>query len=178
MLDYGMRRVGGGAVEWRLGTSERIDTNWADLVIMSANVAMHIIGDEWYSTLTDVARGLRVGGVLAFESRNPAAEAWRRWNEQLSERQTVVGRLRESTITTPPDSQGVTTMYCHNYFVDAGGILDVKQRLQFRAGAQLIADVEGAGLTLESVWCDWRRTPFTGRSDEQLIVIEATRGDR
>jgi SAM-dependent methyltransferase len=174
MLDYAADRPGGDCVEWRLGTSECIDTDSADLIIMSANVAMHILGSDWDRTLADIARGLVPGGTLAFESRNPEARAWRTWNESLAERRTPVGRLRESTITTPPDADGVVTMYCHNDFLDAGGILDIVQRLQFRTLRQLAGDLDQAGLTLENVWQNWNRAPFTGGAEQPLMIFEAS----
>lgn len=175
MVAYATARPGGAAVEWRLGTSERIDTNSVDLIIMSANVAMHILGDDWTTTLADVARGLVPGGTLAFDSRNPAVRAWRTWNDKLNERRTALGRLRESTSTTEPDVDGIVTMSCHNDFVDAGGVLDVEQRLQFRTSQQVTADLQQAGLTVHGIWRNWDRTPFTGDAKEQLMVFEATR---
>lgn len=173
MLAVAAARPGGDAVEWRPGTSERIVTGEADLVVMTGNVAMHVLGADWSAALADVARGLRPGGVLAFESRNPAAEAWRGWNETESERDTVVGRLRESLVTTEPDAHGVVTMHCHNDFLDAGGVVDVDQRLQFRSREQLGTDLEGAGLTIGAVWRDWARTPFTDTAEEPLMIFEA-----
>lgn len=175
MLAYAAARPGGDAVEWRLGTSERIDTDSVDLIIMSANVAMHILGDDWTTTLADIARGLVPGGRLAFESRNPAARAWRTWNDQLSEHETPLGRLRESTRTTAPDADGIVTMSCHNEFVDAGCVLDVEQRLQFRTAQQVTADLHQAGLKVQGIGRDWHRTPFTGDAEQRLMIFEATR---
>ncbi|GAB3758182.1 class I SAM-dependent methyltransferase [Microlunatus parietis] len=175
MLAYAADRPGGDRVEWRLGTAERIDTESADLMIMSANVAMHIVGSDWDRALDDIARGLVPGGRLVFESRNPDAEAWRTWNGPLAVRQTPIGRLRESTTTTPPDAAGVVTMYCHNDFLDAGGVLDVEQRLQFRSMQQIVADLERAGLEPGHVWKDWDRSPFTGGTEQRLMIFEASR---
>lgn len=175
MLDRAAARPGGDRVEWRHGTSERIDADSADLLIMSGNAAMEIVGEKWHRTLADIASGLVTGGTLAFESRNPAAEAWRSWNSPLTERRTAAGTLKKSTRTTPPDSEGIVTMYCHNNFVDAGGVLDVEQRLQFRTMQQIAADLDRAGLTLHSVWQDWNRTPFTGEPAERLMIFQATR---
>lgn len=175
MLDYAAARPGGDTVEWKLGTSELIDTDAADLVVMSGNVAMHIIGDAWHDTLADIARGLRPGGTLAFESRNPATKAWIEWNDELAERTTSVGQLRESTTTTAPDEHGVVTMYCHNEFVDAGGVLDVESRLQFRTGQHITADLKNVGLEVRNIWRDWTRTPFTDTPEERFMVFEAVR---
>jgi SAM-dependent methyltransferase len=175
MLACAAARPGGDRVEWRLGASELIEPDSADLIIMSANVAMHILGSEWDRALADIARGLVLGGRLAFESRNPDAEAWRTWNNSLVERQTPVGRLRESTATTPPDADAIVTICCHNDFLDSGGVLDVEQQLQFRTRDQIAADLERAGLTVENVWSAWSRVPFTGGANQRLMIFEASR---
>ncbi|WP_083518928.1 class I SAM-dependent methyltransferase [Serinicoccus chungangensis] len=96
MLERAVTRPGGKAVNWVLGTSDVLSPCTADLIIMSGNVAMHIIGDDWHTTLAAVARALRPYGRLVFEARNPAARAWTRWNDPLAERDTPVGKLRES----------------------------------------------------------------------------------
>lgn len=175
MLTKASSRPGGRDVEWRLGTSNRIAPESTDVVIMSGNVAMHIVGEQWLDTLRDVAAGLRDGGSLVFESRNPLARAWLDWNDPPSERDTPAGRLRESLTTDPPDDNGVVTMHCHNEFVDDGTVLDIDQRLQFRTFERLCTDLTTAGLRVVNVWSDWARTPFTGTDKEHLMVFEATK---
>ncbi len=136
---------------------------------------MHILHDDWTTALADIAAGLRPGGTLVFDTRNPAAEAWRGWAQPTSERDTVLGRLRERTQTTPPDADGVVTMHCHNNFLDDGGVLDVRQQLQFRTLPTLQTDLAQAGLTLQQVWGDWHHTPFTDSPTQHLMLIEATK---
>lgn len=177
MLEVARGRPDGDHVEWRLGGCERIDEASADLVIMTGNVAMHLVGGDWRSTLADVARGLAPGGTLAFESRNPDTRAWRSWNEPLLVRRTAAGRLRESMTTTEPDLDGVVIMYCHNEFLDAGAVLDVEQRLQFRTADQIRTDLARAGLTAGRVARDWAGRPFTGGPEQPLMLFEANRAD-
>lgn len=173
MLKRASSRPGGDAVEWILGTSERIETGANDLIIMNGNMAMHIIRGDWTRTLRDVARGLKPGGRLAFEARNPLAAAWRTWNDAPTERDTPVGRLRESATTDPPGADGVITMHCHNEFIDDGSAIDVDVRLQFRTLEQVVTDLSAAGLEVINVWRDWARTPFTNTPAEPLMVFEA-----
>ena len=53
----------------------------ADLATMTANVAQVFTTDEaWAANLAGIARSLRPGGHLAFETRVPARRAWVRWN--------------------------------------------------------------------------------------------------
>lgn len=173
MLARASSRPAGDSVEWRLGTSSLIDTNRNDLIIMTGNVAMHILGDDWHITLKDIAHGLKSGGLLAFETRNPVAQAWTEWNDPGSKRNTAAGLLRESTITSDPDADGVITMRCHNEFIDSNHEVDVEQRLQFRTVDQITADLNCAGLTVLRVWSDWTGTPFTGAASERLMIFEA-----
>ncbi len=175
MLAKAASRPGGEQVEWRLGTSAQITPNSADLVIMSGNVAMHIVGDEWRETLRQVASGLREGGHLVFESRNPLARAWLDWNQPLGERGTPAGRLRESVIADLPDDNGIVTMHCHNEFLDDGAIVNIDLRLQFRTFENLCRDLADVGLRVVNVWSDWKQTPFKGTAKEPLMVFEATK---
>lgn len=174
MLERAATRPGGEAVNWFLGTGDLIAPRTADLVIMSGNVAMHILRDDWHRTLTVIACGLRPGGGrLVFEARDPRARAWEAWNEPVGERDTPVGLLRESATTQPPDEDGVVVMHCHNEFVDTGDIVDIEQRLQFRSREQVEADLAAAGLVTLNVWRDWAQTPLGGSKREQLMVFEA-----
>ena len=175
MLDRARNRPGGEQVSWCLGTSEHIAQASADLVLMTGNVAMHIIGDEWHETLDRIAQGLRPGGVLAFESRNPEAEAWRQWNHAPVERETPVGVLCESLATDPPDPRGVVVMHCHNRFVDDGSVVEVDMPLQFRSHTQLVDDLARAGLRVEATHRDWDGHPFTGGAEQPLMVAVAVR---
>ncbi|MGX9900780.1 class I SAM-dependent methyltransferase [Arthrobacter sp. SA17] len=61
MLSLASSRGAGDSVEWRLGTSNLIDDGENDLVIMTGNVAMHILGDDWHATLGDIVQGLKPG---------------------------------------------------------------------------------------------------------------------
>ncbi|WP_289020067.1 class I SAM-dependent methyltransferase [uncultured Ornithinimicrobium sp.] len=173
MLDRATARPGGEAVNWVLGTGEQIAPQSADLVLMSGNVAMHILGDDWHTTLAAIARGLRPGGRLVFESRNPQARAWETWNDPVAERDTPIGLLRESLTTEPPGENGIVVMHCHNEFVDTGHIADVEQTLQFRTRQQIVDDLLAAGLVALNVWRGWALTPFVGTQAEQLKVFEA-----
>lgn len=175
MLRYARGRPGSDGATWVLGTGEQIAPDSADMVVMSGNVAMHILHDHWLTTLEHIARGLRPGGILVFESRNPEARAWEQWNDELTERETPAGRLRESLTTDPPDKDCVVVMHCHNEFVDDGTVLDVDQRLQFRSHEQIVEDLTGVGLVIDAIYSDWNSEPFQGGHDEPLMIFLARR---
>lgn len=173
MLDLATRRPGAAAVEWICGTSTQIAANSADLVLMTGNVAMHILLEQWQQTLQDITAGLRPGGVLAFESRNPQARAWLTWSQSEAMRDTPAGPLRESCEISGPDTDGVVTMHLRNYFLNDGYQADFDQRLQFRSFEQIRADLQEAGLEVKDCYQDWHETPFAGGPDQLLMVFVA-----
>ena len=172
MLSRAMNRPGGDRVDWVLGTSRSIPTTSADLVIMSGNVAMHILRNDWHQALHDISRGLRLDGLLVFETRNPLFAEWRRWNHPPTERDTVAGRLRTSLATTPPDEHGVVTMRCDNEFLEDGAVSPREQPLQFRSLNTITNDLAAAGLKVVSVWRNWQADPFTNTTEEPLMIFE------
>lgn len=173
MLDLAASRPGGERVEWRRGASGLVDDEANDLVVMTGNVAMHILGDDWEATLNDIRRGLNPGGVVAFETRNPQARAWRRWNAPATIRDTAVGRVREAADVSAPDADGIVAMKCSNEFLEVDKVVNVTLRLQFRSFDTVTENLNAAGLRVRDIWQDWDREPFTGAEDQPLMIVEA-----
>ena len=176
MLARAESRPGGDCVEWRLGTSELIDRDANDLIVMSGNVAMHIIDEAWRATLLDIAHGLKAGGRLVFETRNPRNESWTAWGGPAEVRETSAGTLRESESVSGPDTDGTVTMTTSHEFIGAGRTIETTLRLRFRSAETLQRDLHSVGLRIENLWSDWHRSPFTGSAEERLIVVEASKG--
>ena len=175
MLSRAASRPGGDQVEWRLGTSELIDRDADDLIIMSGNVAMHIIDEAWTATLLDIAQGLKPGGRLVFETRNPLNEPWKAWGGLAEARETSVGTLRQTESVSDPDSDGLVTMTTSHEFIDAERTIETTLRLRFRSAEALRRDLHSAGLRIENLGSEWSRTPFSGSAEERLIIVEASR---
>lgn len=174
MLDYARRRPGAERVRWLDGDSSAIDVIDADCVVMAGNVAQHILGDGWPETLAHVRRALRPGGVLAFESRNPADRAWEDWAaEPASTRDTPHGPLTEWTEVLGPDPDGLVELRFHNVFERTGDELVEVEVLAFRDRETIERQLSEAGLVVEDVWGDWSSTQFRG--DERIMVFQARR---
>jgi len=170
MIDYARRRPGAGTVTWTVGDSRDIRSNSCDYAVMTGNVAQHIPDDAWARTLGDVRRALQPGGVLAFESRNPLAEAWRTWTTEPTTRHTRHGDLREWTEASEI-APGQVQLTSHSHFIaDDKQVTDVAL-LTFRSGHTIRHQLEAAGFIVEAVYGDWNRTPFT--DDAQLMVFVA-----
>lgn len=176
MLSHAANRPGGDRVEWRVGTSELIDHDANDLILMSGNVAMHIIDEAWETTLLDIAQGLKPDGRLVFETRNPRNESWKAWGGPTEVRETSAGTLRESESVSGPDADGTVTMTSIHEFIDAERTTETTLRLRFRSVETLRRDLHSVGLRVDNLWSDWHRTPFTGSAEERLIIVEASRG--
>lgn len=174
MLAYARRRPGGDQVEWLLGDSRALGRLDADLVVMTGNVAQHIVGQDWPRTLSDVAAALRPGGTLAFESRNPAARAWTQWHREqtYATRDTAAGPLTEWLEVTEV-ADGNVTFEAHNIFAHTGEHLVSTQTLAFRSVNQTTADLTAAGLVLRQFWGGWHGQAVDAESP--LLVFEAIR---
>lgn len=176
MLAYARSRPGGDAVTWIRGDSGAIAETDADLVIMSGNVAQHILGDAWPLTLRRVRDALRSGGILAFETRNPAARDWERWTEPLTRetRPTEWGPLTEWLDVTRVDN-GNVTFDAHNVFESPQEHLVLPVTLAFRDADQLQRELLGAGLVPCTLAGGWRGEPAHATS--RVLVVTARRDD-
>ena len=129
--------------------------------------------NDWYETLQHIVKGLKEGGMLAFETRNPKAKAWKEWHQENEVRDTPSGKLCENTIIDSPDENGVLTMHIHNEFLNHNQKVYVKQKLQFRSYEQVVKDLEYAGLKVLACYCNWSCVPFMEISDEKLMIFVA-----
>lgn len=170
MLAYARSRPGAEQVTWIDGDTRALPEERFDLILMSGNVAQHILRGDWERTLRDLRAVAAPGATLAFESRNPDARAWESWvQETPSVRDTVHGPLAEwSEVEERTD--GVVLLRAFNRFEDTGETVVVEEVLVFRSRDEIEADLCAAGFEVVAVWGDWQRTPFDGR---RLMVFEA-----
>ena len=106
MLEYARSRPGASKIRWILGDSRNVPDHGFDLVVMSGNVAQHIPSPQWEKTLKDLHRIMHSGGMLAFESRNPACRAWENWTTSTTTRSTRHGLISEWSEAVAPDNNG------------------------------------------------------------------------
>ena len=161
-----------GALEWRHGDSRILDPESADLAIMCGHVAQVFTSeDAWHGVLVDLARALRPGGVLAFESRNPLRRAWTRWTraETLRTVGTDDGPVEFWHETVGVELPVVTYDTLTNT-LDTGAATASRNVLAFRTEAELRGSVERAGLVVDDVLGDWDGSP-TGPNAPELIVL-------
>jgi SAM-dependent methyltransferase len=173
MLGYARRRPGADAVTWIEGDFRAVPpTGDADLVISSGNTMMHIGNQaEVFKALADA---LRPGGVISFESRNPAARAWEQWTRETTygERDTPVGHLVE-WLDLIEVADGRVVFDAHNVFPDGHDAV-YRNTLYFRSAEAITADLNAAGFADITVRGGWRGEPRT--PDSRLLIFHATKG--
>jgi SAM-dependent methyltransferase len=173
MLAYARRRTGADAVAWIHGDSRSIPLGTFDYAVMSGNVAQHISEVDWDCTLRDLRQALRVGGILAFESRNPSAGGWVNWaSGERTKRETPHGELiqwMDVTETAP----GTVELTAHNLFAETTETVTETQVLVFRDRNTLETQLKTAGFVVENVYGDWNRGPVTEKAPIMIFVARA-----
>lgn len=126
---------------------------------------------DWSATLQAIRDVLRPGGRVAFESRNPLAEAWTTWNPEKSRRKVedaVYGPIEAWSQDTEVDG-GLVRGGHHVRFVRSGEELVSIGELRFRARAEL--ELSEAGFQVENVFGDWDGRPVDATTPEMIFVV-------
>jgi SAM-dependent methyltransferase len=174
MLDYARRQPGSESVTWIHGDASALaPTGRADLVLCTGNAIMHVSAEELPSALTSIAGALRPGGIVSFESRNPAHRAWQHWTPEAtySERVTPAGRLQEWLEVTDVD-EGRVVFDAHNVFPD-GEDRVYASTLFVRSAEEIQRELEAAGFTDITCTGDWHGAPVEAGSP--IFVFRARR---
>ena len=121
---------------------------------MTSNVAQVFVDDaEWHRTLEALARAVRVGGWLVFETRDPAERAWRHWSKKLTFRRLDTadgGAFATWTELIEVDEPLVT--FRHVFEIDRdGSTLTSESTLRFRTRNEIVTDLKHAGFQTRDV---------------------------
>lgn len=140
-------------IEWLQGTSARIPAGDADLITMTGNVAQVFLGlDELEVVFNDCARGLRPGGHLVFETRNPAARAWEEWSQQPARTLNVEG-IGEVTVTSNVGQVDLPFVaFTQIYrFQTTHGSIGSRSRLRFHSEPEVTSALKAADFTVNEI---------------------------
>jgi SAM-dependent methyltransferase len=176
MLDYARRQPGADAVTWIHGDASVLPpAGTADLAVCTGCAIMHVAPADLLPTLTSVARALRPGGTLSFETRNPAYREWERWTPEATygERVTPVGPLREWLEVTEVQA-GRVVFDAHNVFPD-GEDRVYTSTLYFRTAEEFARALDKAGFTDVAVYGSWQEGPVEDSSS--FYLFRARRAD-
>jgi SAM-dependent methyltransferase len=153
-IEHAQRQPGAEAVRWLHGDATALPDMQVDVATMTGNVAQVFVDDgEWQSTLDAVHCALRPGGVFAFETRNPARQAWEQWNKDKTFVDDVVpGIGRVSTWVDVLDVATTTVTFRTTYtFHDEQLTLTSHSTLRFRNRDDLAASLAHAAFDVVDI---------------------------
>jgi SAM-dependent methyltransferase len=172
MLRVARAKDPGGRVDWRLGCSGAIEPGSAELAVMSGHVAQVFTEDDaWLAALRDLHRALVPGGLLAFESRNPAARKWEAWTRELTLRTVDApdGPV-EFWHETAEASLPLVSYDTLTRNLRTGQATANRDVLAFRDEPALRTTLEHAGFDIRHVYGDWDRTAPAATSPELIVI--------
>ena len=153
-LDVARAKEGADRVRWIHGDVTALPPLQVDLVTMTANVAqVFLTDDEWRTVLEHAHAALRPGGHLAFETRDPAKQAWRRWTKENSYSKTEVpgvGLVEAWFDGAEADGPLVTFSGTYTFHAD-GTVLTPTSTLRFRARDEIESSLSEARFDLLDV---------------------------
>jgi SAM-dependent methyltransferase len=160
------------AVAWVEGTAGSLRDGGFDVTLMTRHVAQFFVDDaEWAATLRDVHRALVPGARLVFDSRDPRARAWDRWNPEESRcTVTLPDRTSVDVWTEVTAVDGNVVSFATDYWFDEGTKLRSTASLRFRTEDELRISLADAGFSIEAVYGGWERQPV-GAPDGELLVV-------
>lgn len=171
-LEAARAKPGAERVTWLEGTSPDLPSSAYDIAVMTSHVAQFFVGDEeWRSTLEDLRRALVPGGRLVFDSRDPRAREWERWNPVDSRRDiTLPDGAVVSAWTEVTAVRDGAVSFTHHYTLPDGEQLDSTATLRFRTEQEVRSALRDAGFSVESLYGGWQREPV-GAGDGELLVV-------
>lgn len=147
-----------------------------DLALMTGHVFQTLIDDEQIrNCLRAVARALRPGGLLAFDTRNSAARAWETWGHGEPER-IILPSGQDVLVTTQIEQpfDGQTLCFSEYFEGPMSGLPRLsRSRLRFVGRTRLFAQLMEAGFVIEADYGDFDQTAFTPSSPEILILARS-----
>lgn len=165
-VDVARAKPGAERVRWVVGEIDAVTDLRFDAVTMTANVAQVFLTDEaWRAVLAAAYDVLAPGGHLVFETRDPAARAWREWNREESFTAADIpgqGRVESWVETTAVDGELVTF---RSTLVFEDATLTSQSTLRFRDRDTVARDLEAAGF----VTLDVRDAP--DRPGRELVFV-------
>jgi len=153
-LAVARRKPGAGPVRWLHAEATALPPVQVDLATMTGNVAQVFVTDEeWAAVLGAVHDALRPGGRLAFESRDPAQQAWLGWNRGQTYRRAVIpgaGPVHAWEDLTKVEGNLVSFRTTFVFDGD-GAVLTSDSTLRFRGRGELADSLTAAGLVVDEV---------------------------
>ena len=172
-LDVARCRPGADGVVWIEGTSATLASAAFDTAVMTSHVAQFFLTDgEWADALANVHRALVPSGRLVFDSRDPDALAWERWNPSDSRHEVQLPDGSPVTVWTEViDVRDGLVSFVHHYAFGREEFLS-EATLCFRTESDLRESLAQAGFRIEGIYGGWACQPIgDGDGDGEFLVL-------
>lgn len=168
-------KSGAGQVTWIEGTSSGLPTAAFDVALMTSHVAQFLVGaDEWAATLADLHRSLVPGGRLVFDTRDPRAREWQRWNRIDSlQAVTLADGSQVVNWTEVTAVEDGTVSFAQAYRFPDGTERRATATMRFRTEREVRTSLRAAGFTIEHLYGGWDREPVGAGNGELLVLARA-----
>lgn len=171
MLEIARRRPGGERVDWIEADARHLQLDRRfDLVLLTGHAFQVFLGDDdQRAVLAAIAGHLTPNGRFIFDSRNPAAEAWRGWRPENSQRAIEHPRLGEVTAWNDAKMDTATQVVTYETFyrIEAEQrVLSAASQIRFTEQAVLAERIETADLAVDEWLGDWQGNPHQPASPE------------
>lgn len=178
-LDAARRKPGAERVRWIQGSTEVLTERAYDAVLLTSHVSQFLTDAQWSAALRAFRRSLRPGGRLIFDSRDPDARHWDRWNPVDSRRTVPLpdGGTVEVWSEVTSEGGGLVSGTQHYLFAD-GAEHTSEATMRFRTERELRRSVEAAGFDVDRIYGGWARDAVGLGPDGELIVIAVARPQR
>ncbi|MBX9299437.1 class I SAM-dependent methyltransferase [Chromobacterium piscinae] len=174
MLDIARARPGGEQVEWRQDDARNFELSRRfDLIYCAGHAFQSFLTEtDRRAVFRQVRRHLARGGRFAFETRNPAARAWLRW-ENAAPRRAAHPRWGEVELSQSllSERNGLVSYRSRYRFIDQDWALEADARLRFCGLAALSAELESEGLRVLALHGDWRGGEWREGSEEIILTL-------
>lgn len=173
MLRVARARPGGERVSWikSVGQAMRLPQRFG-LIYMTGHAFQALTDEDALALLRTARDHLADGGLLAFETRNPARKAWLSWtpDKRRSAHTADHGEVEEFFDTKAEPDTGIVTLAAHYRFADSGKTIIGRSRIRFVGFDRLKRLLTAANLAPVTVYGDWDRSPLTETSREFIVI--------
>ncbi len=171
MLAVAKHRCGGAGVSWVLDDARTVRFNRRfDLVLLTGHAfQVFLTPDDQAAALTTIATHLAPNGRFIFDSRNPAAEAWKRWTPDQSQRvieHPSVGRVAAWNDVSQDPASGIVTYRTHYQIIGEHRVHSSQSQIAFPSRERLSLLIEEAGLEVERWMGNWSGAPWSPQAAE------------
>jgi SAM-dependent methyltransferase len=165
MLDLAERRSGGERVRWIQDDARSLRLGQCfDLVLLTGHAfQVFLTPQDQSAVLRTIASHLAPEGCFIFDTRNPAAEAWKRWTPTVSKRlieHSLLGQVLAWNDVSQDLASGVVTYGTYYKCGTHNRVYSARSKIAFPSRDQLSPMMHDANLVVETWLGDWQGGPW------------------